>query len=113
MLARSKMADPSELVDTILTRTREGKLSWEELSSNSFLTRVGQTMIVVDQWRSDGLPYLRITDESGKILETIGYPIYTEGGREELLSTLHELARRQALKVDETLSDLKRSLDKL
>jgi hypothetical protein len=108
-----KMAVPSELVNTILARTREGKLSWEELSSSGFLTRVGQTMIVIDRSRSDGVPYLRITDESGKVLETIEFPVVSDDSVEELLSILYELARRQALRVDETLSDLQRSLDRL
>jgi hypothetical protein len=46
-------------------------------------------------------------------LDNISYPIYQEDEDIELLSELHELARRQALRVDETLSDLKRDLDKL
>ena len=109
------MADPSELVSTILTRTREGKLNWEELSQTGFLTRVGQTLIIIDHPRGEEWPTMRITDESGKSLEVIRGPIVSgEGlGTAELLSEIHELARRQALRVDETLSDLKRSLDKL
>ena len=31
------MADQSELVNTIVERTREGKLAWEELSLTGFL----------------------------------------------------------------------------
>jgi hypothetical protein len=107
------MALPSELVNTILARTREGKLTWEELSLAGFLTRVGQTMIIIDRPRGDRLPSMRITDESGKVLETIEPPVYTDDAPTELLSDLYELARRQALRVDETLSDLKRSLDRL
>jgi hypothetical protein len=110
------MTDPSELVNTILARTREGKLSWEELSQTGFLTRVGQTMIIIGRQRNNDLLHLRITDQSGKILETIFSPVYPKEmtlTTTELLSELYELARRQALKVDETLSDLKRSLDRL
>jgi len=70
-------------------------------------------MIVIDRSRSDGVPYLRITDESGKVLETIEFPVVSDDSVEELLSILYELARRQALRVDETLSDLQRSLDRL
>lgn len=105
------MADPSELVSTILARTHEGKLSWEELSLTSFLTRVGETMIIIDQVR--GGPAIRITDETGKVLETIASPVYSQNGNKELLSELYELARRQALRVEDTLSNLKRSLDRL
>lgn len=107
------MAERSELVITVLARTREGKLDWEELSQTGFLTRVGQTMIIVDRPRGHTLPSMRITDDSGKVLEIIEGPILAEGGGTELLSELYELTRRQALNVDETLSDLKRSLDKL
>jgi hypothetical protein len=74
------MVDSSDLVTTILTRTREGKLSWEELSSTGFLTRVGYTMIVVDRGRPDASPTMRITDETGKVLEVINGPIYSTGG---------------------------------
>lgn len=110
------MAVPSELVNTILARTREGKLGWEELSLTGFLTRVGQTMIIIDRPRADRLPSMRITDESGKVLETIEPPVYPDATQAlpiDLLSELYELARRQALRVDEALSDLKRRLDKL
>ena len=106
------MADTSELVSTILARTREGKLSWEELSATGFLARVGQTLMIVERQRSYGPASLRITDEAGKLLETIEGPIYA-GGPKEISSELYDLARRQALKVDETLSDLKRNLEKL
>ncbi len=107
------MPVPAELVDTILARTREGKLTWEELSLSSFLARVGQTLIILDRPRGENLPFMRITDEVGKVLEVIEAPISNPDESTELLSVLYELARRQALKVDETLSDLKRSLDKL
>ena len=110
------MADQSELVSTILIRTQEGKLSWEELSSTGFLTHVGQTMIIIDRSRGERPPSMRITDESGKLLEIIEGPVFAGGGilgTMDLLSELYELARRQALRVDETLSDLKRSLDRL
>ena len=107
------MAVPSELVNTVLARTREGKLIWEELSLSGFLTRVGQTMIIIDRPRGDMPPSMRITDDSGKILENIGPPVFNEDASKELLSELYELARRQALRVDETLSDLQRSLDRL
>ncbi len=105
------MTDPSELVKTILARTREGKLGWEELSVTGYMTQVAQTRIVVDRSRGDR-PVMRITDESGKLLETIESPIYSNSS-EELLSELYSSARRQALKVEEALSDLKRNLDKM
>jgi hypothetical protein len=115
MSVRNEMAIPSELelVNSVLTRTREGKLTWEELSLAGFLTHVGQTIIIVDRPRGETLPSMRIADESGKVLETIEPPVYNEDASTELLSELYELTRRQALKVDEALSDLKRSLDRL
>jgi hypothetical protein len=70
-------------------------------------------MIVVDRPRADRPPSMRITDETGKVLEIIDGPVFSEGGVPDVLSELYELARRQALRVDQTLSDLKRSLDRL
>jgi hypothetical protein len=110
------MADSSELVGTTLARTREGKLTWEELSQTGFLTHVGQTMIVVDHIKGDQYPSMRITDQLGKVLEIIRGPVVSTSatrGTVDLLSELYELARRQALRVEETLSDLKRNLDRL
>jgi hypothetical protein len=110
------MVDRSELVSAILARTREGKLDWEELSQTGFLTRVGQTMIIIDRPRDDQQPFMRIADESGKVLEVISGPVFSGGGilgSADLISEVYVLARRQALRVDETLSDLKRNLDKL
>lgn len=107
------MIVPSELVNTVLARTREGKLIWEELSLTGFLARVGQTLIIIDRPRGAEMPSMRITDEGGKVLETVEPPIYNEDESTELLAALYELARRQALRVDETLSDLKRNLDRL
>lgn len=103
------MAVPSELVNTILVRTREGKLAWEELSLAGFLARVGQTIIIIDR-SPGGHITLRITDEMGKIIETVDHSPFTT---DESLIEIYELARRQALKVDETLSELKRRLDTL
>lgn len=90
------MADQSELVNTILARTREGKLSWEELSLTGFLTRVGDIGIIIDRARGVDSPSMRITDETGKVLEVINGPIFGgEGlGSFNLLSELYELARR-------------------
>jgi len=65
-----------------------------------FLTRVGQTIIIIERPRGETFPSMRITDESGKVLETVGGPVWGEDGT-EFLSELYELARRQALKVDE------------
>lgn len=106
------MALPSEtvLLTSILSRTQEEKLAWEELSSSGFVTRVGQTLIVIDRARGDP-PNLRVTDTSGRILEEIKAPLGSETA--SFLSEIYELARRQALRVDEALSDLQRMLDKL
>jgi len=103
------MAVSSELVDTILARTREGKLTWEELSLTGFLVRVGQTMIIIDRSRG-GQITLRITDEAGKTIEAVDQQPFIG---DQPLTEIYELARRQVLKVDETLSDLKRKLDTL
>jgi hypothetical protein len=106
---RNEMAVSSELVNTILARTREGKLTCEELSLTGFMARVGQTIIIVD--RSPGSQItLHVTDETGKLIELINNEPFTA---DEILIEIYELARRQALKVDETLSELKRKLDAL
>jgi hypothetical protein len=106
---RNDMAVAAELPETILTKTREGKLDWERLSSGGFVARIANAALAVDRIRNTGDITLRITNEEGLVVETFS----SQDRPDSLLEDLYELARRQALRVDETLSNIKRSLDAL
>lgn len=96
-----------DLPETILTKTREGKLSWERLSSGGYFVTVGKNGLTIDD-TSRGV-ILRITNEEGLVVESLNSRDRTDRTLEDLC----ELARRQALRVDDTLLDIKRSLDSL
>ena len=103
------MAIPPEF--TILERTREGKLSWSELSSAAFTALITPNSLIIDRIvdRSGDVTYeLRIANETGTVIE-IDEDYLPKG----TLAQIYELARRQALRVDETLVSIKNALEKL
>lgn len=108
------MAIPTELIATILERTVERKLSWSELSNTGFTAPIMPNSLIIDQTvdRRGSVEYvLRIVNEQGTVLEA------TTEGEDDLLpgpvQQIYEMARRQALRVDETLAHIKNALEKL
>jgi hypothetical protein len=108
----NKMALTQDLIETILQRTREGKLDWSELSESGYIASIGPNSIVIDRDRTGGYA-LRITNERGKVIETAISASIAEGFSSTPLQGIYELARRQALHVNETLLDIKKNLEKL
>jgi hypothetical protein len=109
---RFEMPISSDLFDTILQRAREGKLEWSELSDTGFIAPIGLNSIVIDQGRTRGYT-LRITNERGTVIDTANSDIGWGVAGEDRFEELYELARRKALRVDETLVQLKRTLEEL
>ena len=99
-------------IDQLVTRltelTESGKVSWEETAEEgTFLASVGKFVVTLGEFPSSQYRF-RILDEKGK---TIDEAWGTTGENWTLLSHLHELARRNALHVEEALSDLLSSLE--
>jgi hypothetical protein len=106
------MAIPAELIGTILERTRERKLSSSELSSTGFTAPILPNSLIIDQTtdRRGSVEYvLRIANEQGTVLDATSEDRWSEGP----LQQIYELARRQALRVEETLVNIKDALEKL
>jgi hypothetical protein len=110
------MTQPSDIVTTLLTKSREGKIDWEEASDNSYYVEVGDlTMTVANTkvpspsplpgsiWR----PTLTIRNASGNTIARV------QNSEKDNVAELLELARRKALKIDEALQTLKDALDEL
>ena len=113
------MAISAKLIETILERTRERKLSWSELSASGFTAPIKPNSLTIDQTvtRHGTVSYvLRIANEQGTVIDTASEEeaslpaILTEEGP---LQEIYELARRQALRVDETLVNIKDALENL
>jgi len=68
---------------------------------------IGANSLIIDRMRS-GACVLRITNERGTVIENI-----TGDWNTEELEEIYESARRQALRVDETLVNIKEALEKL
>lgn len=102
------MAVPAELIEVILERTREHKLPWRELSNTGFIAQIGQNLITID-FLARGRYTLSITDERGTTLERAE----TDEWNLSRLQEIYEMARRQALQIDDALISLKRKLEEL
>jgi hypothetical protein len=102
-----------ELIPIALQKTKEGKLEWEALSrGGSFVARLGDNSSIEVGYTRDEEERFALLDSSGRILEStrwgeIGSPY------DDHLRELTNLARRKALRVDETLKDAKGFLSKL
>jgi hypothetical protein len=109
---RDNMADPIELVSAVFRRTRERKLEWSPLSMGGFIARIGPNSLVIDRISgTTGYFTLRVTNDKNTVVESITNLEISD--QDKLLESLYELARRQALRIDETLSNVKDALDKL
>ena len=99
-----------ELIDTIISRTREGKIKWEwdSVNDQSFTDLLSGRVIVGKD--SDDDAYIRIQDTEGMSLEyiNVGFPEYRQ--LMQLASDLSELARRSALQIDSKLGAILREL---
>ena len=112
------MISLKEIVGSIFEKTQSGKLTWNHLGANVFQAIVGDNSVTIDRRRiSPGgvtapAPYeLVFRDSEGNILETVDQS--SAAYFEMNLEQLHELIRRQALHVEETLLDIKHTLDNL
>ena len=96
------MADDflKELIPVLLDRTNQGKVLWEALSGSSLVTHVGKTGIELSRERV--ITTLTVRDEEVlRRLETMS-DSELSGSFSTLLNALYDLARRKALRVDET-----------
>ena len=100
-----------EKIDQLVTRltelTEHDKLAWEETAEEgTFLASVGKFVVTLGE--NFSVYHFKILDRTGK---TIDEASGTTGENWTRLSHLHELARRNALHVEEALSDLLSSLE--
>lgn len=107
------MTIPPELIGTILERTRERKLSWRELSSAGFEAHLKPNSLIIDRTtdrRGSAEYVLSIANQIGTVLDAVSESEQLPAGS---VQQIYELARRQALRVDETLVNIKDALEKL
>lgn len=119
---KSDPLEYKEIVQKLLSKTRERRVDWEKVFSNSFQCTVGSeggnSFSFVISGSSDSGPLsLRMSDESrNTIFAATANDLPTSPEEEELsmmLEEIYELARRQALKVDEKLELASTLLDRV
>ena len=123
MMEETDMNRMSDILDGLINRTEEEKLTWKtSIDENSFITSVDTIGIIV---RSLGSGWserhrIEIQNDQGLTVQVLQTPYYDVDGTEtqddatkeqaEELSRLFALARRSALKTDLTLEKLADSL---
>lgn len=107
------MTSLTQLLPILTLKTQERKLSWEEAGDGNYIAKIANQIVSISRVRSNtGVLFrLSLLDDSGRSIES------TKGGDnpkfEELLEDLYNLARKQALKVDLRLEELRKQLDAL
>jgi len=102
--------DLKELVPVLVDRTNQGKVQWEALTGSTLVAHVGKTVIELSRERE--LTTLIVRDDQGRRLEDVSEN-ELDSMFDKLLNKLYDLARRQALRVNETLEALKSDLERL
>jgi hypothetical protein len=91
----------TEMAKTLLRQTEEGILEWEETADEKQFQLPRKDYALISGLDRQGESFLRIINNNGKVVETFkpeGYATLTE-----LVHSLYEAARRNALKVDDTV----------
>jgi hypothetical protein len=108
------------LIEKLTDLTRADKVAWQETAAeDSFLTGVGQSVVIVGRVNSDlSAPcFVRILDATGKTIEEAYAPDLSSPDRDIAmqdlgrLRALLELARRSAMQSEKVVSDLLSTLE--
>ena len=99
-----------ELAPIILQKSRDGKIPGEEGGGKSFIANLGDWILrILYDERSETVDHrLRLLDAAGNTMESFSSTRDKDEGK--VLSEIYELARRKALRVDEALGALEKTL---
>lgn len=109
------MAEISDILTTLLERTRQDKISWQSTADDSaFLAVVGKgSVMIIEDQLYENIFVLRILNSEGREIESMaGGSRSAQTNLEEgvQLRELYSMARRIALGVDSQLDDLLKEL---
>ncbi|WP_349369318.1 hypothetical protein [Salinarimonas sp.] len=103
-----KLAD---LLPTIAEKSQAGKLAWEELGTDVFTASL-TSRYMIEVRRDRGRVTLALLNDHGRQLESVGDDYYLSEDSASV-PRIFDIARRQALAVDDALSEAKRALESL
>jgi hypothetical protein len=101
----------TQLVDAVYEKTKSGELVWET-TSVPFKFQVSfakYSVTILSQ--GAGATRLELHNDQGALIEEVS-PSDTSAAQDAILYRLYELARRQALGVDEAIDELLTELSK-
>jgi hypothetical protein len=101
----------SDLVPVVLGKSKEGKIFWKPETPEMFVAEVGKNRSLVI-YQDDIDVHLSLRGSGNTELEGISTESDYSGTRAMLRET-YDLARRQALKLDEVIDEVKQSLLRL
>lgn len=107
-----------ELIDKIIERTYDGKIKWETTSDrNKYLCKIGDKTIIVRSYTyNDNAELIDTQCISFEILDILGEKIdgiYIDENESDFIkmTSLYDMARRNALNIDRTIRDLLDALE--
>lgn len=104
-----------EIVDALKLGTEEGRLNWQSTErEDEYSILFGSGGVTVDNWNhieeSDGTTYkivdIAFLNSVGEIIDQISFEKTTNSVDYKILLDLHQLAKRNTLKIDETLNNI-------
>ena len=108
----------TEIAEMVLAKSRVGLISWEETADdNTFLAPLPGGSVTVARSTFRPFPYaFKVLDSQGRVLESVSSdPKAKEAAETNLhgnLKEVHDLARRSALKIEQTLDHILEGLKK-
>jgi len=101
-----------QIAAKLLERTRAGTIEWDETADEAtFETSMAKYSVNVTCAVEEGGPMvtLAVLNDKGNKIEKLSD--FADDQKGNVLAQLYELARRKALRVDESLDDLLHTLD--
>jgi|SRR5215211_6739899 len=105
------MSEIEEITPLVLEKSREEKLKWEDAGEDAFYCNIKDMNLTIERTRSGHALTLRNTD--GRVIERTSSAAFQEDALSEALAEIYELARRKALRVEDTLQRFKDALQGL
>jgi hypothetical protein len=111
-----------ELISKLTTLSESGKVAWEETANlNAFRASLGEFGVTLSRGGSllYGAYAIEILDKAGRPIDGAQAPFVgaekdPDGNQNwKRLGNLHEIARRNALKADQSVSELLSSLESI
>jgi len=102
------MAEISDILTTLLERTRQDKVGWQTtVDESTFVAVFGKASVSIVEFGYPETVMLRILNQEGRQIESTAG---TTAEEDEQLKELYSKARRIALGVDSQLEDLLKEL---